>query len=117
MMLCLVAVALSACSSPGADPGAPTVTATPEPLAVDLDLSKLSGTVVYAQVYNLMNDYGSWLGKVITEKGPLKLRTKPDDDGRVLDEIPNGKNCHVSKADRHDTRLCRVSGASGLSVL
>ncbi len=57
------------------------------------------------------------VAKVTTEKGPLKLRSKPDDDGRVLDEIPNGKNCHVSKADRHDTRLCRASGASGLSVL
>lgn len=30
------------------------------------------------------------IGKVTTEKGPLKLRSKPGDKGRVLDEIPNG---------------------------
>ena len=40
-----------------------------EPLPVDLDLSGMSGTVVYAQVYNMMCDPDSYLGKVIRMAG------------------------------------------------
>lgn len=36
---------------------------------VDLDLSRLSGTVVYAQVFNMMNDYENYLGKTIRMAG------------------------------------------------
>ncbi len=43
--------------------------AAAEPPVIDLDLSQLSGTVVYAQVYNLMMDYTSYLGKVIRIAG------------------------------------------------
>ncbi len=68
-LLCLMAVALSACSSSTADTGAVTVAATPEPLVVDLDLSRLSGTVVYSQVYNMMYEPENYLGKVIKMAG------------------------------------------------
>ncbi len=37
--------------------------------AVDLDLSGMSGTFVYAQVYNMVSDYTSYLGKVIRMRG------------------------------------------------
>ena len=67
LMLCLMVCVLSGCAVSTADANTPA--ATPEPLVVDLDLSKLSGTVVYAQVYNLMADYESWLGKVIKMSG------------------------------------------------
>ena len=40
-----------------------------EPAAVDLDLSVMSGTVVYAQVYNLLCDPTAWLGKTIRMAG------------------------------------------------
>ena len=40
-----------------------------EPAAVDLDLSAMSGTVVYAQVYNLLCDPTAWLGKTIRMAG------------------------------------------------
>ena len=40
-----------------------------EPLFTDLDLSNMSGTVVYAQVYNMMCDPDSYLGKVIRMAG------------------------------------------------
>ena len=40
-----------------------------EPIIVDLDLSGMSGTVVYAQVYNMMYDPDSYLGKVIRMAG------------------------------------------------
>ena len=55
LMLCLLACVMAGCAASPADTNTPA--ATPEPPAVDLDLSKLSGTVVYAQVYNLMVDY------------------------------------------------------------
>ncbi len=67
LMLCLAGIFLAGCAASTADTNAHA--ATPEPLAADLDLSKLSGTVVYAQVYNLMVDYESWLGKVIKMSG------------------------------------------------
>ena len=37
--------------------------------AVDLDLSAMSGTVVYAQVYNLLCDPSPWLGKTLRMAG------------------------------------------------
>lgn len=67
LILCLAAGVLSGCAPSTADTDAPA--ATPEPLTADLDLSGLSGTVVYAQVYNLMVEYRSWLGKVIKVSG------------------------------------------------
>ena len=62
-----MSLALAGCAASGAVADAPAV--TPEPLVVDLDLSRMSGTVVYAQVYNLMVDYEAWLGKVIKMSG------------------------------------------------
>ena len=38
-------------------------------MAVDLDLSRLSGTVVYSQIYNMMSEPESYLGKVIRVAG------------------------------------------------
>ncbi len=67
LMLCLAGFVLAGCAASAADAGASP--ATLEPQAVDLDLSTLSGTVVYAQVYNMMADYESWLGKVIKMSG------------------------------------------------
>ena len=40
-----------------------------EPVLVNLDLSRMSGTVVYAQVYNMMCDPDSYLGKIIRMAG------------------------------------------------
>ena len=40
-----------------------------DPITVDLDLSVMSGTIVYAQVYNLMYEYETWLGKTIRIAG------------------------------------------------
>ncbi len=67
LLLCAVCVVLSACSSSTAAPGKTAPTAAP--LTVDLDLSKLSGTVVYSQVYNMMYDPDAYLGKVIRIAG------------------------------------------------
>ena len=68
-VLCLVACMLTACAASGTDTSESSVTPTPQPVVVDLDLSCLSGTVVYAQVYNMVYEYESWLGKVIRMAG------------------------------------------------
>ena len=60
-LLCILLVFPAACSvSETADAG---------PAPVDLDLSVLSGTVVYAQVYNMMCEPEAWLGKMIRMAG------------------------------------------------
>ncbi len=64
--LCLMIAVLSLCPlfSAGAEAAEPV-----EPLTVDLDLSGMSGTVVYAQIYNLLSDPDPWLGKIIRMAG------------------------------------------------
>ena len=63
-VLCLLVSVLTAC--PILPAGAETAA---EPTAIDLDLSAMSGTVVYAQVYNLLCDPTAWLGKIIRMAG------------------------------------------------
>ena len=40
-----------------------------EALPVDLDLSVMSGTIVYSQIYNMLCDPQAWLGKIIKMAG------------------------------------------------
>ena len=60
VLACMLTACLPACA--GAETAA-------EPVTVDLDLSVMSGTVVYAQVYNLLCDPTAWLGKTIRMAG------------------------------------------------
>ena len=64
--LCFIAAVLSACFlfSAGAEETAPA-----EMPPVDLDLSCMSGMVVYAQIYNLLCDPDPWLNKIIRMAG------------------------------------------------
>lgn len=66
IVLCLMTAVLSMSIlfGAGAEAGNPA-----EPPAIDLDMSGMSGTVVYAQVYNLVSDPDPWLGKVIRMAG------------------------------------------------
>ena len=66
VVTCLLAAAFSVCPFCGAraETAAPT-----EPPVIDMDLSRLSGTFVYAQIYNLMTDPEPWLGKIIRVAG------------------------------------------------
>ncbi len=64
--LCLMITVLSVClpfhaGAEAADPA--------EPPVIDLDMSGMSGTVVYAQIYNLLSDPAPWLGKIIRMAG------------------------------------------------
>lgn len=36
---------------------------------IDLDLSRMSGTVVYAQIYQILSDFQAYEGKIIRMKG------------------------------------------------
>ena len=48
-----------------------------EPIQVDLDLSQMSGTIVYAQIYNIQYDPGPYLGKVIRVRGYYSFFREP----------------------------------------
>ena len=64
LLLCLTAALLTACAASHADPALPA-----RPLTVDLELSRMSSTVVYSQVYNMMVEPDLYLGKVIRIAG------------------------------------------------
>ena len=67
VLLCLAMVLLTACSAPADD--SQSAAGAKQPPAVDLDLSALSGTVVYSQVNHMVTDPSSWLGKTIRMAG------------------------------------------------
>ena len=64
--LLLAVAVLAACPLPASS--AETADTGEEPF-IDLDLSRMSGTIVYAQVYNLLSDPAPWLGKTIRMTG------------------------------------------------
>lgn len=66
IVLCLMIAVLSVCLPFHAAAEAAGET---EPPFIDLDMSVMSGTVVYAQVYNLTVDPDPWLGKIIRIAG------------------------------------------------
>ena len=67
---CLALVSLSAAIAETAS----------EPLQVDLDLSQMSGTIVYAEVYNLMYDPAPYLGKILRIRGYYSFFRDPVTD-------------------------------------
>ena len=79
LLLCAVALGAVSCSASGDNPPETAVqeTAAPEPLTVDLDLSVLSGTFVYAEVYNLMAEPEEYMGKTIKIRGIYSVFQEP----------------------------------------
>ena len=55
-LVCIAALVLSGCSTPQAEA---------EVRAIDVDLTQLSSTMVYAEVFNITNDPQPYLGKVM----------------------------------------------------
>ena len=47
------------------------------PVSVDLDLSVMSSTIVYAEMYNIQFDPGQYLGKVIRLRGLYSYYREP----------------------------------------
>ena len=69
-VLGLVILLLTSCAPAGGNPPVPAETApAAAPVTVDLDLSGMSGTVVYAQVYNLLSNPEEYMGKTIRIAG------------------------------------------------
>ncbi len=77
IVLCLIIAVLSVCLpfSVGAEAAVPE-----ETLAIDLDMSGMSGTVVYAQIYNLLSDPAPWLGKIIRMAGYYSFYNDQEQD-------------------------------------
>ena len=48
-----------------------------EPVRVDLDLSRMSSTIVYAELYNIQYDPGQYLGKIIRISGQYSVYRDP----------------------------------------
>ena len=69
-LLGLAVLALTACGGKDAAAQAPTDAASAAQAApVDLDLSALSGTVVYSQVYDMVENPDRYMGQKIRVKG------------------------------------------------
>ena len=51
--------------------------ANESPVSVDLDLSVMSSTIVYAEMYNIQFDPGQYLGKVIRLRGLYSYYREP----------------------------------------
>ncbi|MBR6050392.1 MAG: hypothetical protein IKP68_04205 [Clostridia bacterium] len=70
-ILCIVFAALMcvALVSCGADPTETTNAGQAEVSTVDVDLTKLSSTMVYAEVYNMMVSPDDYIGKSVRMKG------------------------------------------------
>ena len=77
-LLGLTVLALAACGA-GQASEAVTEAATEAPeLPVDLDLTQLSGTVVYSQVYDMMNEPDSYMGQRIRMDGSFSYYKDED---------------------------------------
>ncbi len=83
LALCLASLVLTSC---GGGDGRPEMKATSEGQVsqveavrpVDLDLTKLSGTVVYSQVYDMVAQPEAYLGQRIKMKGSFSYFKDPD---------------------------------------
>ncbi len=73
LALCIV-LALTGCS--GGSGKEETTTATPA--SIDVDLTSLSSTMVYSEVYNMMTKPETYVGKIIKMKGPLSILNASD---------------------------------------
>ncbi|MBR5767647.1 MAG: hypothetical protein IKX86_03085 [Clostridia bacterium] len=74
----LICFALFGCGAPsGAENG--NGGETPDDAAVEVDLTKLSSTMVYAEVYNMTSAPGNYMGKTVRMRGAF---TYAEGDGR-----------------------------------
>ena len=72
VLLFVLLLALCACGSGAAGDAATDGSAAADPAAtaaVDLDLTQLSSTLVYSEVFNIMTDPDAYIGKTIRMEG------------------------------------------------
>lgn len=84
LLLCAAVLALAACGSqtdakqePTTEPAAGSADAA-QARPIDLDLSGMSGTVVYSQVYAMLEAPEDYLGQRVRMKGTLNYYRDPD---------------------------------------
>jgi hypothetical protein len=68
-LLCLICAALSGCSKGEAQAQGLTVAETEQTKDVDIDLTELSSTLVYAEVYNMMMSPDEYMGQTVKMSG------------------------------------------------
>ena len=87
MMLMMMAALLSACGSgkadatqsePPAQQASPDAAPAEAERPVDLDLTQISGTVVYSQVYDMMVEPENYIGQRVKMKGSFSYYQDPD---------------------------------------
>ena len=82
VLVCLFVYALCACEKSPRDP----VTATPgtQSEGVDIDLTKLSRTMVYSEVYNMMVAPDKYVGKIVRMRGQFALYEDAESGARYF---------------------------------
>lgn len=79
ILLCLSLLLLSACGEAKQEAAQPAPATTKEAaLPIDLDLSALSGTVVYSQVYDMVMDPQAYDGQRVKMRGTFSYYQDPD---------------------------------------
>ena len=100
LLIVVVLVSLSACGSSGTaeSSAAPVdVSSWADTAPVDLDLTVLSSTMVYAEVYNMLyNDPESYLGKTVRARGEFSIYQLVVDG--VLQPAPAAYDCIIADA-------------------
>lgn len=80
-ILCIIALTLAACGGKEeAKSGASAESAVQVEVErpIDLDLTKISGTVVYSQVYDMLTEPDTYMGQKIKMKGSFSYFQDPD---------------------------------------
>ena len=69
----LTAVLLFCAAGCGASTAAPAESTTEKVAAVDVDLTHLSSTMVYSEVYNMLSAPETYIGKTVMAQGPFAV--------------------------------------------
>lgn len=78
ILVCLFSYTLCACERSPRDP----VSSTAE--GVDVDLTALSSTMVYSEVYNMMVDPDKYIGKTVRMRGQFALYEDTESNARYF---------------------------------
>ena len=76
--LCAVALVLAACGKGAAQDARSADSAAQADRPVDLDLSAISGTVAYSQVYDMITQPEAYIGQKVKMKGSFSYYQDPD---------------------------------------
>lgn len=79
ILVCLgLCIASAGCSGNGENSAG-----TAEPTAVDVDLTALSSTMVFAEVYNMLSNPQEYMGKTVKMTGAFAIYQPVDENGQT----------------------------------